>query len=72
MVRPITECYVFGAYSGREPGPEEMALASKAWDTLRRPLARRVFLRGVIAARERFDVLREELRERVKRRQRAA
>jgi hypothetical protein len=68
MVRPITECYVEGAYSGREPGPEELARASKAWENLRRPLARRVFLRGVIAARERV----EELRERVRRRQSAA
>ena len=68
LVRPITECYVQGAYSGHEPGPEELARASKAWDTLRQPLARRVFLRGVIAARERVD----ELREQIKRRRRAA
>jgi len=68
LVRPITECYVQGAYSGQEPGPEELARASNAWETLRRPLARRVFLRGVIAARDRLD----ELRERVKRRQTAA
>jgi hypothetical protein len=72
LVRPITECYVQGAYSGQEPGPEELARASKAWDTLRRPLARRVFLRGVIAARDRFEVLRDDIRERVKRRQAAA
>ena len=65
MVRPITECYVQGAYSGQEPGPEELARASKAWDNLRRPLARRVFLRGVIAARERFEELRDEQRERL-------
>jgi hypothetical protein len=64
LVRPITECYVQGAYSGREPGPEELARASKAWDTLRQPLARRVFLRGVIAARERVDELREQVRRR--------
>lgn len=68
MVRPITECYVQGAYSGQPPGPEELARASKAWDTLRQPLARRVFLRGVIAARERFG----ELREQVAKRRRAA
>ena len=60
-MRPITECYVQGAYSGREPGPEELARASKAWDTLRQPLARRVFLRGVIAARDRIEVLREQV-----------
>ena len=72
LVRPITECYVQGAYSGQEPGPEELARASKAWDNLRRPLARRVFLRGVIAARERFEELRDDFRERVKRRQAAA
>jgi len=64
MVRPITECYVQGAYSGKEPGPEELARASKAWDQLRRPLARRVFLRGVIAARERLGELREQVRKR--------
>jgi hypothetical protein len=64
MVRPITECYVEGAYSGREPGPEDLARASKAWDSLRQPLARRVFLRGVIAARERFDELREQMAKR--------
>jgi hypothetical protein len=68
LVRPITECYVQGAYSGKEPGPEELARASKAWDTLRQPLARRVFLRGVIAARERV----EELRKQVQRRRSAA
>ncbi|MCC7371736.1 MAG: transglutaminase domain-containing protein [Chloroflexi bacterium] len=68
MVRPIAEVYVHGAYSGQEPGPEELARASKAWEQVRRPLARRVFLRGVIAARERF----EEIRERVTKRQRAA
>ena len=68
MVRPINECYVEGAYSGKSPGPEELAKASKAWDNLRRPLARRVFLRGIIAARERF----EELREQVNKRRRAA
>jgi hypothetical protein len=68
MVRPIAEVYVQGAYSGQEPGPEELARASKAWDDLRKPLARRVLLRGVIAARERF----EEIRERVTKRQRAA
>jgi hypothetical protein len=68
MVRPIAEVYVQGAYSGEDPGPEELARASKAWENLRRPLARRVFLRGVIAARERFD----ELREQVARRRRAA
>jgi transglutaminase-like putative cysteine protease len=72
LVRPITECYVQGAYSGQEPGPEELARASKAWEALRQPLARRVFLRGVIAARDRFEGLRDELRERVKRRRRAA
>jgi hypothetical protein len=72
MVRPITECYVQGAYSGKEPGPEDLARASKAWDSLRRPLARRVFLRGVIAARERFDELRGELREQANKRRRAA
>ena len=59
LVRPIAEVYVQGAYSGQEPGPEELARASKAWEQLRRPLARRVFLRGVIAARERFEELRE-------------
>jgi hypothetical protein len=59
---------VQGAYSGQEPGPEELARASRAWDDLRKPLARRVLLRGVIAARERF----EEIRERVTKRQRAA
>ena len=68
MVRPIAEVYVQGAYSGEDPGPEELARASKAWEDLRRPLARRVFLRGVIAARERFDVIRE----RMAKRQRAA
>jgi hypothetical protein len=72
LVRPITECYVQGAYSGQEPGPEELARASKAWESLRRPLARRVFLRGVIAARDRFEVLRDDIRDRVKRRQAAA
>jgi hypothetical protein len=64
LVRPITECYVQGTYSGREPGPEELARASKAWDSLRQPLARRVFLRGVIAARERVEELREQVRRR--------
>jgi transglutaminase-like putative cysteine protease len=68
LVRPITECYVQGAYSGKEPGPEELARASKAWDSVRRPLARRMLLRGVIAARERVD----ELREQIKRRRQAA
>jgi hypothetical protein len=68
MVRPIAEVYVQGAYSGEQPGPEDLARASRAWENLRRPLARRVFLRGVIAARERFD----DIRERVSRRQRAA
>jgi hypothetical protein len=68
MVRPIAEVYVQGAYSGEQPGPEELARASKAWENLRRPLARRVFLRGVIAARERF----EEIRARMAKRQRAA
>jgi transglutaminase-like putative cysteine protease len=58
MVRPIAECYVRGAYSGREPDPEELARASKAWDQVRRPLAKRVLLRGVIATRDRLDVLR--------------
>jgi transglutaminase-like putative cysteine protease len=72
MVRPITECYVQGTYGNQEPGPEEMARASKAWDTLRQPLARRVFLRGVIAAKERIDVLRGELREQMARRRSAA
>ena len=72
LIRPITEVYVQGAYSGQDPGPEEMARASKAWDTVRRPLARRVFLRGVIAARDRFEEIKDDLRERVKRRQRAA
>ena len=72
MVRPIAEVYVHGAYSGQEPGPEELARASRAWEDLRRPLARRVFLRGVIAARERFEELRSEFRERVKRRQSTA
>lgn len=72
LVRPIAECYVQGTYGNEEPGPEELARASKAWDTVRRPLARRVFLRGVIAARERFEVLRGELREQMARRRRAA
>src|SRR5262249_28187938 len=57
LVRPITECYVQGAYSGQEPGPEELARASKAWDSVRQPLARRMLLRGVIAARERVEEL---------------
>jgi hypothetical protein len=70
MVRPIAEVYVQGAYSGQEPGPEELARASKAWDNLRRPLARRVFLRGVIAARDRFEELRAELREHLDKRRR--
>jgi hypothetical protein len=68
MVRPIAEVYVHGAYSGQEPGPEELARASKAWEQVRRPLAKRVLLRGVFAARSRFD----ELRERIPRRQKAA
>ena len=72
LVRPIAEVYVQGMYSGQEPGPEDLARASKAWENLRRPLARRVFLRGVIAARDRFEELRDDIRERVKRRQRAA
>ena len=59
MVRPIADCYVRGAYSGREPDSEELARASKAWDQIRRPLAKRVLLRGVIAARDRLEVLRE-------------
>ncbi|MBA2446465.1 MAG: transglutaminase domain-containing protein [Chloroflexi bacterium] len=53
MVRPIAECYVEGAYGGREPGPETLARASAAWERARRPLARRVLLRGIIAAQER-------------------
>jgi len=68
MVRPIAEVYVSGAYSGQEPGPEELARASKAWEQVRKPLARRVLLRGVIAARSRF----EQLRERIPKRQKAA
>jgi transglutaminase-like putative cysteine protease len=68
MVRPIAEVYVHGAYSGQEPGPEELARASKAWEQVRRPLAKRVLLRGVFAARSRF----EEIRERIPRRERAA
>jgi transglutaminase-like putative cysteine protease len=59
MVRPIAECYVRGAYSGKEPDSEELARASKAWDQVRRPLAKRVLLRGVFAARERLELLRE-------------
>ena len=31
MVRPIAEVYVQGAYSGEDPGPEELARASKAF-----------------------------------------
>jgi len=61
LVRPIAEVYVQGAYSGREPDPEELARASKAWDQARRPLAKRVLLRGVIAARSRLAILRERL-----------
>lgn len=72
MVRPIAEVYVQGAYGRDEPGPEDLARAAKAWDDVRSPLARRVFLRGVIAVRERFETLRDQLRERVKRRQFAA
>jgi transglutaminase-like putative cysteine protease len=68
MVRPIAEVYVHGAYSGHEPDPEELARASKAWEQVRRPLARRVLLRGVIAARERL----EHLRSRIPRRDKAA
>jgi hypothetical protein len=61
MVRPIADCYVEGAYGGRQPDPETLAQASKAWDDVRRPLARRVLLRGVIAARDRYQALLDHL-----------
>jgi hypothetical protein len=61
MVRPIAECYVEGAYGGRQPDPETLARASKAWEEVRRPLARRVLLRGVIATRDRVQEFLESL-----------
>jgi hypothetical protein len=61
LVSPIADCYVEGAYSGHQPGPETLARASRAWDEARGPLARRIVLRGVIAANERIRVLRTRL-----------
>ncbi len=61
IVRPIADCYVEGAYGGRQPDPETLARASKAWEDVRRPLARRVLLRGVIAARDRYQALLDHL-----------
>jgi transglutaminase-like putative cysteine protease len=61
VVRPITDVYVQGTYSGQEPGPEALATASAAWDQVRGPLSRRVLLRGVIAARAQLRALRARL-----------
>jgi hypothetical protein len=49
LVRPIADCYVTGSYSG------------KAWEQARRPLARRVLLRWVVAAREKVGEARGRL-----------
>ncbi|MDP8921963.1 MAG: DUF3488 and transglutaminase-like domain-containing protein [Chloroflexota bacterium] len=59
MVRPIADCYVRGAYSGREPDPEMLARAAKAWEQARGPLARRVLLRWVVAARDQLQAARK-------------
>ena len=61
LVRPITDVYVEGRYSGREPGPERLAMAASAWEQARPALARRVMLRGVIATQQRVRQLREWL-----------
>lgn len=64
MVRPIADCYVQGVYSNRDPDPETLARASKAWEEARRPLARRVLLRWVIAARGQVEAARKRLEKR--------
>ena len=64
LVEPIADCYVEGAYSGRTPGPEQLARAASAWEQARRALARRVILRGVIELQERGRALREHARRR--------
>ena len=61
LVRPIADCYVEGAYSGHEPDPETLARAATAWEEARRPLARRVLLRGVIYAEAQIEALRRRL-----------
>ena len=53
LVRPIADCYVEGTYSGHEPDAETLARASSAWEEARRPLARRVMLRGILAGQSR-------------------
>jgi transglutaminase-like putative cysteine protease len=64
LVTPITECYVEGAYSGRQPDPEQLARAAQAWEKARRPLARRAMLRGIIAIQARVQELKVQLRTR--------
>ena len=59
MIHPIADCYVRGAYSGQEPDPEMQARAAKAWEEARGPLARRVLLRWVVAARDQVEAARK-------------
>ncbi len=62
LVDPIADCYVEGTYSGRSPGPEQLAGAARAWDQVRLALTRRVLLRGLIEAREQGRVIRARIR----------
>ena len=55
--------------AARSPDRRSWREPRRPGTSVRRPLARRVFLRGVIAARDRFEEIRDDFRERVKRRQ---
>ena len=61
LVRPIADCYVEGAYSGHEPGPESLARAAAAWEEARHPLTRRVALRVILAAQARGRLILERV-----------